>query len=190
MKAKLTLFGMAFLLFSCGTSQQKAGEQAAKTDTTVKPATEAAAPAAVNADSLVKIIDAERAKIEGNLKSLQKKTLPTKDLRAQIRQKWSKLDFYSGNGRVVRIKSYPYEQISHRTEEFYFRDGKLILAFIEDTGSQFTGKSEKRDGKTYYFFNDAVIKEDNQTGEKETSIRTSDGERLLQEGQEYLTLVP
>jgi hypothetical protein len=190
MKTKLIFLGMAFLLFSCSSNQQKAGDQTAQNDTAVKSVSETVAAPAVNNDSMVTVIDAERAKTEGNLKAFQRKTLPTKDLRPQIKQKWSKLEFYSDNGKIVRIKTYPYEQISHRTEEFYFREGKLILAFIEDEGSGSRGKSEKRAGKTYYFFNDNVIKEDNPTGEKETSIRNSDGERLLQEAQEYLTLAP
>ena len=145
---------------------------------------------ALNADSLVSRIDIERERIETNLKSFQKKSLSTKDLRAQIKQKWSTIDFFTEKSQIVRIKSYPYKQISQRTEEFYFQNGKLMLAFIEDEGLKFIGKENKRVGKTYYFFNDAVIKEQNQTSEKETTIRSSDSERLLQEAKEYLDLFP
>jgi hypothetical protein len=136
------------------------------------------------------MIASRRGNIESNLESLQKKTLLTSNLRAQIKQKWSKIDYYIENGQVMRIKTHPYKTVSERTEEFYFEQGKLILAFIEDNGEKYTGKSDQRIGKTYYYWEDTVIKEDNPTKEKETSVRNSDSERLLQEAKEYLELMP
>jgi hypothetical protein len=185
MKNILIISGMVFIFISCGSNDQK--ETPAATVNSDKSTT--SIPKA-NIDSLVKAIDMEREKIENNLAASQKKSLPTAGLREQIKQKWSRIEFFSQNDQLVRIKTFPYENISRRTEEFYFQNGKLVLAFIEDEGLEHIGKSEKRTGKTYYFFNDAVIKEDNQTNEKETTIRTSDGERLLQEAKEYLELFP
>ncbi len=176
-------------MFSCGTNNT-GKEQNENAQAAVNKDTVAAQPPKINVDSIVSKIDNERERIEVNLKSLKRTTLSTKDLRPQIKQKWSKIDFYTENGKIVRIKSYPYGQIAKRTEEFYFNSNKLILAFIEDEGLKNTGKSEKRVGKTYFFFNDACIKEDNRTNEKETSIRNSDSERLMQESGEYLDLFP
>jgi hypothetical protein len=178
-----------FILASCGSGEQKAGQKESG-GTTGKDAGEVVSQPKMNADSLVTVINAERAKIENGLKSLQRTSLLTDNLREQIRQKWSKIEYYSGQGQILRIKTYPYEKISQRTEEFYFQDGSLILAFIEDQGATYTGKSENRVGKTYYFHDDVFVKEVNQTAEKETSIRTSDAERLLQEAKEYLGLFP
>jgi hypothetical protein len=191
MKKVIMLLGIACIFFSCSSNNHDVQkEQKATGDSAVKSENELVKPNEINADSIIKVIDVERNKIENELKAIIKTSLPTKDLRAQIKQKWSKIDFYTDHGQIVRIKSYPYEKISHRTEEFYFQNRKLILAFIEDEGFQFTGKSDKRIGKTYYFFNDKLIKEENPTNEKETTIRNSDSERLLQEAQEYLELFP
>ena len=191
MKKQLIIAGMAVVLLSCGQNNKGAkGTGDENAGANITPKEEAAVTPKLNADSLVKLIDDERARIEDNLKSMQRKTLPTKDLRAQIKQKWSKIDFYTENGQVVRIKSYPYEKISQRTEEFYFQKGKLILAFIEDEGLKSKGKAKDRFGKSYYYYGDEQIKEDNPTSEKEMTIRHSDSERLLQEAREYLDLFP
>ena len=65
-----------------------------------------------------------------------------------------------------------------------------MLAFIDDEGMKYIGKTDKHIDKAYYFSGDIVIKEINQSKEKETSIRESDSERLLQEAYEYLELFP
>jgi hypothetical protein len=185
MKKIVIMAGMVFILFSCGSNDQKKTPGAA-----VNSEESVASVPKVNVDSVVKAIDMEREKIENNLPSSQKKSLPTTDLREQIKQKWSRIEFFSQNDQLVRIKTFPYEKVSQRTEEFYYQNGKLILAFIEDDGLQHIGKSEARTGKTYYFFEGAFINENNQTNEKETTVRSSDGERLLQESKEYLELFP
>ena len=179
------------IFFSCGSNNQndKNGLNA-KSDAPVVSEDKTVAAPKINTDSLVKVIDAERERIETRLKSLQQTSLSTKDLRAQIKQKWSKIDYYTENGQIVRIKSFPYPKISQRTEEFYLQKGSLILAFIEDDGLKYTGMEPKRTGKTYYFSENSFIKEANVTNEKETTIRGSDSERLLQEAKEYLELFP
>jgi len=191
MKTRLMILGIVFIFFSCGSNNQNAkNEQKAKEDSTVKSENGIVNTPKINTDSLVKAIDIEREKTENNLKSFQKKSLPTKDLRAQIKQKWSKIEYFTENGQIVRIITFPYEKIVNRTEEFYFQKGKLILAFINDEGAKYPGKEDKRIGKTYYIHEDTVIKEVNQTKEKETTIRGSDSERLLQEANEYIELFP
>ncbi len=191
MKTKWIILGIAFVSFACGSNNQNAGNgQKGITDSTVKSKATTVNTPKINTDSLVQVIEKERERIESNLKSFKQKILPTKDLRAQIKQKWSKIEYYTENDQIVRIITLPYEKIVPRTEEFYFQKGILILAFINDEGLKYIGKEDKRVGKAYYFSGDAVIKEDNRTNEKETSIRTSDGERLLQEAKEYLELFP
>ncbi len=181
---------MAFILVACNRGNPNAGEtQKSKGDSLARTEVKATA-AKINNDSLVKIIEAERERIEASLKSFKQTILPTKDLRAQIKQKWSKVEYFSENGQVVRIITLPYEKIVSRTEEFYFQKGTLILAFINDEGLKYIGKDDKRVGKAYYYSGDKVIKEDNRTNEKETTIRDSDSERLLQEAKEYLEFFP
>ncbi len=182
---------MVLLFFACGSNNQTAkNEQQIKADSTAKAESKTVSKPKINTDSLVIVIENERERIEKNLKSFRQKIVPTKDFRAQIKQKWSKIEYFSENGQIVRIITLPYEKIVNRTEEFYFQKGNLILAFINDEGLKYIGKEDKRVGKAYYFSGDAVIKEDNRTAEKETNIRTSDSERLLQESKEYLELFP
>lgn len=142
----------------------------------------AMAPAAV--DSLVRAIDALKLQIE---KSLDKPVeLSTKGLRAEVRQKWEKVHFYTIAGQVVRVKTYPYKEHSQRTEEFYLQNGLLVLAVIEDDGSG-ARDAEKAD-KAYYYHNNALIREIKSAEEGEYSVRDSDAEELLSELKEYLSL--
>lgn len=191
MKRALLFSGLIFFLLSCGSGNKNAGnEQKEGTPAAVKPETEKVKTPKINADSLVKVIEAENARIESNLKSLKRIILKTTDLRAQVKQKWSEINYYTENGKIVKVVTLPYPQISKRTEEFTYLNGKLILALIADNGIKESGEQEKQINKEYYYFNDNCFKEDNRSKEKETTIRNSDSERLLQEGNEYLDLFP
>ncbi|MFN4300060.1 MAG: hypothetical protein ACK4EX_10090 [Thermaurantimonas sp.] len=139
-------------------------------------------------DSIVAFIDSRRALAED--KKDNRIELTTKDLREKIKQKWSKIHYYFDGTSVIRIKTYPHENISNRTEEFYFHNGKLILAIIRDTGVEDLADRNKEIDKMYYFYNDKKLKEVNFSEEQEFSIRQSDGEELLSEAAEYLTLMP
>ena len=138
--------------------------------------------------ALIKQIEAKREAIEAVREKMQRATLSTSNLRAQIKQKWSKIEFYAENGAVRRIKTYPHESISHRTEEFYFEGGHLIFAYIEDEGMTDEKPGVISGGKAYYYDNGRFVAERNQTGEPEQAIRHSDEERLEQEAMEYLSL--
>jgi len=130
--------------------------------------------------------DQLRAQIEGALEESERMELSTEGLRGQIAQKWSTIHFYKNDGNIVRIKPYPHDRISSRTEEFYFADGQLILAVVEDDGSGDRGKEKESIDKIYYFHEGEVVNEMHNTEEEEYSIRKSDGERLLQEAAEYM----
>lgn len=189
MKRTLVFIGFAFFLFSCGSNntgkEQKENAQAAVN----KDSVTAQAPK-TNVDSLVKVIEAENSRIEANLKSFTKTSLKTTGLREQIKQKWSIIEYFTENAQIVKIVTLPYKQITKRTEEFTFKQGKLILALIADQGIDEKGNFEKEIDKEYYFSDEICIKEDNRSNEKETTIRNSDSERLLQEANEYLDLMP
>jgi hypothetical protein len=146
----------------------------------------------VNVDPMVQLIDQTRAQIESNLG--QPTEVSTAKLKEKIKQKWSKIHFYTQNGQVVRIKAYPYDQISKRTEEFYLQGDKLILALIQDDGisgkeeNGETGEKAETINKMYYFQGDELIKEIKQANEEEHSIKNSDAEELIQEVNEYLEI--
>ncbi len=131
-------------------------------------------------------IDAIRAKVEGA--SIQPVELSTSEMREKIKQKWSKIHFYVENDAVVKIKTYPHSGISKRTEEFYAKDGALVLVVIEDNGEGPKGKSKDLLDKMYYFSNGEVIHEHSSKKEQEYTIKQSDAEELLAEFNEYLEI--
>lgn len=139
--------------------------------------------------AMVASINAKRDAIERRLESLARKTLPTSGLREQIKQKWSKIDFYVDGNAVVRLKTYPHPGVSTRTEEFYFDGGQLIYANIQDRGVDAHERGGAHAaGKEYYYAQGKFVAERNQSGESEHTIRHSDEERLEQEAMEYLQL--
>ncbi len=140
----------------------------------------------INTDSLATEIDNKQEMIESNLGDPVE--MSTENLREKTKQKWKKIHFYTKDGQVVRVKTYPYEDISKRTEEFYFDNGSLMLAVIEDDGSE-EADNEKKADKIYYFYNGEPIKEvNNSKREKEYNLKDSDAEELQQEAMEYLDL--
>jgi hypothetical protein len=169
----------ALIFTSCVTTEKK--ETVEETETTEMQA-EVAEPE-VNADSLVAAIDDMRTSIEGAIG--EPLSVSTEGLRAKVQQKWSTIHFYTVDGELARIKTYPHEGVSKRTEEFYVSGGELVLVTIEDDGSGEKGKSKDAFDKMYYFHQGEVIKEMGAEDEAEYSIRKSDGEELLSEFQEY-----
>ena len=138
--------------------------------------------------ALVAAIDAKRKAIEAKAEKLTHKTLSTTDLRPQVKQKWSKIEYYVDGSQVARIKTYPHAQVSERTEEFYFDRGELMYAYIQDRGAQDHERGGPRAGKEYYYAGGKFVTEKNSSSEPEHTIRHSDEERLEQEALEYLAL--
>jgi NAD(P)-dependent dehydrogenase (short-subunit alcohol dehydrogenase family) len=151
-----------------------------------QPAAEQAAERPLPVDSLYAMAEAYRQQIETSLEAPFE--LTTDLLRAKIKQKWSRIHFYTANGALVRVKTYPHEGISTRTEEFYFKDDALVAAVIEDDGSGGRGENPADFDKAYYFHNGALVKEINKGKEREYGIRNSDAEELLQEAAEYMDI--
>lgn len=140
----------------------------------------------VNVDSIVNRIDAYRSAVESSVS--EPVEVSTADLREKIKQKWEKIHFYTQDGQVVRIKTYPYADITNRTEEFYFRNGDLLLVVIEDDGTGDRGKAKDQLDKMYYYDQGEPLEEVNASGEGEYSIRKSDAEELMQEAREYMEI--
>lgn len=169
------------------TENENSGNQ--ETDTTESVISEEEVEVTINKDSVIQAANELRTNIESSLADYQQKTIQTKELREQVKQKWSKIDFYAKDGKVTRIKTYPHEGISTRTEEFYFNtNGNLVIAVIEDKGLDKKGAQEGPKDKVYYYHNDKPVAEVKETSEAEYTIKDSDGERLLQEAKEYKEL--
>jgi len=140
----------------------------------------------IDVDSLVATFDAMRAEIESSAGDPVE--VSTSDLKEKIKQKWEKIHFYTVDGNLVRIKTYPYENITYRTEEFYIQDGDLFMAVIEDNGSGKRGKSTEEIDKLYYYSDGELIHEIHRSEEREYSLRKSDAEELQTEVREYIDI--
>lgn len=189
---KLTLGILtATLLFACQgkveTEKAKGEEKVVEETAVVEETEKETALSSEEVETLIKEIDEKRRVIEENLGEAT--VLKTDSLRAKIKQKWSKIDYYINQaGAVVRIKTYPHAEVSKRTEEFYLAEGSLILAVIEDNGEGERGKEKESIDKMYYFNAGEMIKEIATEGESEYSIKNLDAEELQAEVQEYLDL--
>lgn len=132
-------------------------------------------------------IDSIRAAIE--LLETEAIEISTANLREKIKQKWSRLHYYVQNEEVVKIKTYPYDGTSKRTEEFYANEDGLVLVVIEDNGDGPKGKSKDAIDKMYYFSNGELVQELKMNEKQEYSIRESDAEELQSEFNEYLEIL-
>lgn len=182
------------LLFSCGQDKQAKEENTTQTDTTAKDTSKKDTEETTTNDTAVdkeKVVAAHnnlRSEIETKIKEIKPVEVSTKELREKVKQKWSKIEFYVLDNQVVRVKTYPHENISKRTEEFYFKDGKLAIVTIEDDGSTSKDKEKGSIEKAYYYQNDKLVSEVNNSKETEFSIKNSEAEELLQEAKEYLEI--
>lgn len=179
-KIKLTFALLAALmLFSCKSNQENNLQQSSSAKETENIA---------NKENMLTVeeIDKIRAKVEtSDIKPIE---VTTSNLREKIKQKWSKIHFYVENDVVVKVKTYPHEQISKRTEEFYATKDGLVLAVIEDNGEGPKGKPKSEIDKMYYFSNGKLIHEHTKGNEKEFTVKESDAEELLSEFNEYLDI--
>lgn len=86
---------------------------------------------------------------------------------ASIKQEWAKMDVYSDSTGIRKIKVYPYQGISQRSEEFYYNNGKMFFTFISDSGLNNENKDENRPGKEFHFMGEKLLKYDDKSGDKE-----------------------
>jgi hypothetical protein len=131
-------------------------------------------------------IDKLRAEIESlNIKPIE---ISTSNLKEKTKQKWSKIHFYVKDNVVLKVKTYPYSEISKRTEEFYTKEGSLALVVIEDNGDGVKGKPKSEIDKMYYYNKGKLIKEIRNQKEPEQAIKEIDAEELMVEFNEYLQI--
>ncbi len=168
-------------LIGCN-SNEKNGNQEVKDE----PKKETSSPILFDTLAAVEGINKMRTAIEAL--EINPFEISTSGLREKTKQKWSKIHFYVQNDVVIKVKTYPYSEISKRTEEFYANKDGLALVVIEDDGEGSKGKPKNELDKMYYFNNGKPIKELNKEAESEYTIKTSDAEELLAEYEEYLDI--
>ena len=152
----------------------------------------------VNPDEIISKIQKFRADCEAKLdkKLLTRKTVDFNDTNVtseDTRQKWEKIDGYYDGDKIVRIQTYPHKGISTRTEEYYFMDGKLVFAVINDKGTaEIEGKDTGTMNKEFYFDNDKLIKYDNKTKEADKNLESEKKmyeTKLPYEAKEYMEII-
>ncbi|MEO6611717.1 MAG: hypothetical protein ABIT05_02250 [Chitinophagaceae bacterium] len=156
-----------FLLFSCNNSGTKTGET--KMDSSVTTSTRDTTGDA----ALVENSEKMKASVEAMAPSLIKQELLLKDAKASesVKQEWMKMDIYKdGSGAIRRIKLYPHQGVSERSEEYYFNNEKLFFVYISDHGVATEDRDEGKPGKEFHFQDNRLIKYDDQSGDKELDV--------------------
>ena len=176
---------LALLLGSCQLQDESPSDNADP----LESVNTAETPRSLDTNLLVNTIDNKRLEIENQLDQIDRIVIETDSLRAKIQQKWERIHFYLIDGKVVRIKTYPHEAISRRTEEFYFNDGDLILVTVEDDGLGKPGKEKGLIDKMFYFHEGLFLTEYSTSKEREFHVKESESQELRQEAGEYLEIL-
>lgn len=184
MKKNTIILGLAFAtlgLVSCNSNnEEKQNEHSTEqpTDNNLEASSEG--------QISIEEIDKLRNEIESyDIKPIE---ISTSNLKEKTKQKWSKIHFYVKDNVLTKVKTYPYSEISKRTEEFYASESGLALVVIEDNGEGSKGKPKNEIDKMYYFNNGKLIKEISNNKEPEQTIKESGAEELLSEFNEYLQI--
>jgi len=135
----------------------------------------------------VQAIDTHVRQVENKLDQLTRKeaTLDAGDVAKVTDEKWTKLHTYADGDKVVRLKVYP--AAGSKTEEFYYRDGRLVFAFVEPSGAGKKGPEPDAKGSKYYFDDGQLIAvvENGTTAPMNEQARTMGG-KLTRESQAFL----
>jgi hypothetical protein len=183
-KRIIGLFIAVLSFSSCNTNQEM--EPAVEVAQETTDTAEVAEIEVVDTEKIIEEINQKRAEIEALV--IEPVEILSADLREKTKQKWSKIHFYVQNDVIVKVKTYPYPEISKRTEEFYADENGLLLVTIEDNGDGPKGKSNDEIDKMYFFHENTLIQEINKEEKEEYSIRESDAEELMSEFNEYLSI--
>jgi hypothetical protein len=135
----------------------------------------------------VQTTDAYVRQVENRLDQLNRKevTLDASDVAKVTDEKWTKLHSYADGDKVVRLKVYPAS--GAKTEEFYYRDGQLVFAFIEPAGAGLKGHDANAKGSKYYFDGGQLIAVvENGTMAPMNEQASTMGGKLTRESQAFL----
>jgi hypothetical protein len=167
MRVILSFLTGLFFLCSCNNSGTKTGET--KTDSTVA----ISARDTTGDAALVQNSEQMKASVEAMAPSLIKQELLLKGSKASeaAKQEWMKMDIYKdSSGSIRRIKLYPHQGVSERSEEYYFNNERLFFVYISDHGVATEEHDEGKPGKEFHFRDDRLVKYDDQSGDKEMDV--------------------
>jgi hypothetical protein len=90
--------------------------------------------------------------VEKNVSSFKRneEKLAPGELKEVTDKEWSKIHTYTDGDQLKRMKLYPSDG-SQRTEEFYYKDGNLVFAFLEENGLGKENHDANAKGDKYYF---------------------------------------
>ena len=90
--------------------------------------------------------------VEKNVSSYTRneEKLSPEELKEVTDKQWSKIHTYTDGDQLKRMKLYPSDG-SQRTEEFYYKDGNLVFAFLEENGLGKENHDANAKGDKYYF---------------------------------------
>lgn len=137
-------------------------------------------------DSLTKLYDQNRLTVEGKINDITAVEITSEYFRENVRQKWKKIHVYADENAIVRIKSYPYETITDRTEEFYFHEGRLAMVVMENDGEWTQFEPKETLDKIFYFHDGILFNERGDESPYESWEKM--GSELTQEAVEYTKL--
>ena len=164
---KIRLAALLLIFFVIFTACNNNDSESAKTQPIVNPANDSAT------DYSKQIADNEKMKadIEAAASRYTKKEIDLRKSAANesIKQEWAKMDVYSDSTGIRKIKLYPHQSISQRSEEFYYNNGKMFFTFISDSGLNNENKDENLPGKEFHFMGEKLLKYDDKSGDKENN---------------------
>ena len=96
--------------------------------------------------------------VEKNVSSYKRneEKLSPAELQKVTDKQWSKIHTYTDGDQLKRMKLYPSDG-SQRTEEFYYKDGNLVFAFLEENGLGKENHDANAKGDKYYFQDGKLI---------------------------------
>jgi hypothetical protein len=148
--------------------------------------------ASSSADDRVKAIDAYVADVEAKLPGLtrREKILKPEQLKGVTEASLEKLHGYYDGQSLKRLKTYP-KGGSHKTEEFYFYNNKLVFAFVEPEGEGKIGDDRGAKGDRLYFDDNGLVAwygEDGKPKDPAGSAFKTKGSKMLVEAVAFREL--
>ena len=186
-KIRLAILLLISYVFFAACNNQ--ASESANKETSVSPANNSA----TDYNQQVAANEKMKAAIEAAAAGYAKKEIDLKKsaANASIKQEWSKMNVYSDSTGIRKIKLYPYQGISQRSEEFYYNNGKMFFTFISDSGLNNENKDENLPGKEFHFMGEKLLKYDDKSGDKENNAAEEKKMyelRLTIEAEELYTL--
>lgn len=144
-KIKSMLYAIAAVAGFCTTSAALASGPSPATGTQQESTAQVDNPQVQQINSYVRDVEKNVSSFKRN-----EEKLSPKELTEVTDKNWSKIHTYTDGDQLKRMKLYPSDG-SQRTEEFYYKDGNLVFAFLEENGLGKENHDANAKGDKYYF---------------------------------------